>query len=111
MQKPDRERIQHMLDATERILEFAGGMDLALLRKDNRTAFAIVHLLEILGEAANHVSEGEKRATPGIPWRDIVDTRHRLIHGYFTIDIETVWKTVAEDLPPLRENLRKILNA
>jgi uncharacterized protein with HEPN domain len=69
---------------------------------------AIVRCLEILGEAANRVSEEARGELPDFPWRDIVAMRNRLIHGYFDIDPDIVWSTVTRELPgllPLLESL------
>lgn len=65
--------------------------------------------LEVLGEAANRVSPEMHGAHPEIPWRRIVDTRNRLIHAYFDIDIEIVWTTVTQSLPELLPMLENIL--
>ena len=62
-----------------------------------------------MGEAAGRVSAAARVEWPEIPWQDIVAMRHRLIHGYFDIDLDIVWNTVRDDLPPLAEQLEKAL--
>lgn len=62
-------------------------------------ALSLVRLLEIIGEAANNVSEGFRSEHPDIPWRKVVGIRKRLIHGYFDLDLDIVWDTVRKDLP------------
>ena len=48
---------------------------------------------------------------PGIPWEDIIGMRHRLVHAYFAINLDILWGTVRDDLPPLVEALREVLGA
>lgn len=70
---------------------------------------SLVKDIEIMGEAAGRVSAAARVEWPEIPWQDIVAMRHRLIHGYFDIDLDIVWNTVRDDLPPLAEQLEKAL--
>jgi uncharacterized protein with HEPN domain len=62
---------------------------------------AVMRLLEIIGEAARSISQDVKDAHPGIPWREIIGMRNRLIHEYFKIDADKVWDTVQDDIPAL----------
>ncbi len=68
---------------------------------------SLVKDIEIIGEAATRISEDCRRESPEIPWRNIVTMRNRLIHGYFDINLDIVWKTVTEELPPLSVHLQK----
>ncbi len=72
---------------------------------------ALVRLLEIIDEAASRVSPEELVHYPGIPWPQIVGMRNRLIHGYDLVDIEILWLTLVEDLPPLIVALESILSS
>jgi Protein of unknown function DUF86 len=67
--------------------------------------------VEIIGEAASRVSAGTRLEWADIPWQDIVAMRHRLIHGYFDIDLDIVWSTVTDDLPPLAAQLERALSS
>lgn len=62
---------------------------------------AVLKALETIGEAAARLSEQTRTAHPEIPWREIIGMRHRLVHGYFEVDLDKVWDTVHEDLLPL----------
>jgi uncharacterized protein with HEPN domain len=62
---------------------------------------SLVKAIEILGEAASRVSEETRSEFCSIPWRDIIAMRNRLIHGYFDINLDIVWKTVTDELPHL----------
>ena len=68
---------------------------------------ALIKCVEIIGEAANKVSDECRQDLPTIPWADIVAMRHRLIQGYFDINLDIVWKTVTQELPGLIEELKK----
>jgi len=65
--------------------------------------------LEIVGEAANSVTNDFREQHPQIPWKKMIELRNRLIHGYFDINLDIVWDTVLEDLPPLVADLKKII--
>jgi uncharacterized protein with HEPN domain len=70
--------------------------------------FALVRALEIIGEAASRVTEGTRAAAADIPWNLIVSMRNRLIHAYFDIDVNVVWKAATEELPELLPKLRAL---
>lgn len=69
------------------------------LDDDKMLLFAVVRALEVVGEAAGKVSGETQSAVSGIPWRAMVGMRNRLIHGYFDICTEIVWRTVKNELP------------
>jgi uncharacterized protein with HEPN domain len=71
--------------------------------------FAVLKALETIGEAAARLTEETRDAHPEIPWREIIGMRHRLVHGYFEVDLEKVWDTIHEDLPPLIASLERIV--
>ena len=82
-------------------LYFTEGMSYEEFAHDRRTQLSVLKSVEIVGEAAAHVSEENETAHPTIPWRDIVGMRNRLVHAYFDIDLPSVWSTVRDDLPGL----------
>lgn len=106
----DRVRLQHMLDAARQAIEFTEQCGRTDLDEDEMLALSIVRLLEILGEAAKNVSEQCRKRHPAIRWRQIAGTRDRLIHGYFDVDLNVVWKIVSDDLPPLVAQLEEALS-
>jgi len=71
---------------------------------------SLVKSVEILGEAANKISDEVRNKYPELPWREMVTMRNRLIHGYFDINIDIVWQTVVTELPPLIAALESILS-
>jgi uncharacterized protein with HEPN domain len=106
----DEVRLRHMLDAAKEAVSFTTDRSRSDLDTDSMLALALVRLLEIIGEAANAVTEETRQKNPQIPWRQITGTRNRLIHGYYHVDMEIVWQIVKQDLPSLIANLEKILN-
>jgi uncharacterized protein with HEPN domain len=109
MRDDDRVRILHMIDAAESLQQFVAGRKRASLDTDRMLLFAIIRAIEVLGEAASKVTNETKDATQNIPWTAIVGMRNRLIHGYFDIDADVVWKTVTEEIPRLRRSLKTLV--
>lgn len=101
--------LREMLDSIARIQRYVQGTTEAQFRQNLEKQDAVIHRLEVLGEAAAQLPADWKAQHPGIPWRTIADTRNRLIHGYFNVDISIVWQTITQDLGPLELELRNIL--
>ena len=102
-------RLQHMLEAANEALGFIQGKTRPDLDKDRMLVLSLVKELEIIGEAAGKVSPEVRSQNSAIPWQDIGGMRNRLIHAYFDINLDVVWKTVTRDLPSLKAELEKIL--
>lgn len=105
----DTSRLNHMIGAAEKALEFARGRTRTDLDQDSMLGLALVRLLEIIGEAAGGISDKMRLKYPHIPWRDTTSMRNRLIHGYFDVNQDVVWKTVTAELPPLVTQLQVVL--
>jgi uncharacterized protein with HEPN domain len=105
----DTTRLRHMLDHALEAVDMARGQEPEELKKNRMLQLALVHLVEIIGEAAARVSPEGQNQNPSIPWRQAKGMRNRLIHGYDTIDLDILWDTIQEDLPPLIEQLRQAL--
>ena len=111
MRKDDQIRLRHMLDAAQEALSFAQGRTRADLDQNRMLVLSLIKSIEIIGEAASRVGEETRQRYPEIPWADIVGMRNRLIHAYFDIDLDRVWDTIQEDLPPLVTQFQEILPA
>lgn len=109
MQKADFIRLRHMLDAAKESVLFAQNQNRSSLDSDRKLILSIVKDIEIVGEAASQITQESKKQLPQIPWPSIIGMRNRLIHAYFDIDLDVVWITVTEDIPPLIEELEKII--
>jgi uncharacterized protein with HEPN domain len=101
----DDERAADILDAADEIAEIIDpGRD--AWDKDRIRQLAVERLLEIIGEAANSLSEEFRLRHPGIPWRDIVGLRVVLAHHYHRVDPAQVWVIAATEVPRLARDLR-----
>jgi uncharacterized protein with HEPN domain len=99
-----------MLDAAQEALAFAHGRQREELEQDRQLTLALVKAIEIIGEAASQVSFDARQQSPAIPWPNIIAMRNRLVHAYFDIDLDRVWDTLIDDLPPLIALLEKFLS-
>jgi uncharacterized protein with HEPN domain len=98
-----------MLDAAREACDFARAARRQDLDHDRKLTLALIKDVEIIGEAAYQISDETRRLLPDIPWDDIVGMRHRLVHAYFDINLDILWNTVQEDLPPLISLLQQVL--
>jgi len=100
-----------MLDAARDALSFTVGKSRSDLDTDRILALSLVKCVEIIGEAAYHVSSAVQDSYPQVPWPNIIGMRNRLIHAYYDVDLNVVWQTITEDLPPLVAALEQILSS
>jgi uncharacterized protein with HEPN domain len=110
MLKADLIRLRHMLDAAKEAISFAKNKNRNDLYTDRMLALSIIKSIEIIGEAASTATKQFRNKHKEIPWANIVAMRNRLIHVYFDIDLDRVWDTVIDDLPPLITALEKAIS-
>jgi uncharacterized protein with HEPN domain len=96
-----------MLEAAGEAVLFAHNRTRKDLDNDRMLTLSIVKSVELIGKAATRISKEGRDTHPGIPWTDIVAMRNRLIHVYFDIDLDRVWDTITDDLPPAFLRLEK----
>lgn len=99
-----------MADAAREAMGYAAGRSRSDLDQDTMLARALVNCLAVVGEAAARVTPETRARDESIPWAQIVGMRNRLIHAYFDIDQDEVWRTVTEDLPTLANRLQALLD-
>jgi uncharacterized protein with HEPN domain len=104
-----RDYLHDILDTIKSCERFIEGMDFDQFVSDEKTTFAVRHALEIIGEAVKHIPEEVKKEYPSVPWRKIAGTRDVIIHAYFGVDLNVIWKTANESLPELKSDIEKIL--
>ncbi|MCK4224221.1 MAG: DUF86 domain-containing protein [candidate division Zixibacteria bacterium] len=107
--KKDKIYLQHIYEAAGYIESFIGSMERDEFFKNNLVQSAVIRQLEIIGEAVKNLSGVLRRKYKEIPWSDIAGLRDKLIHGYFGVDLELVWKISTKNIPELRSQISKIL--
>lgn len=98
-----------ILDSIRKIESFILGMSYEKFENDEKTVYAVIRALEIIGEASKKISQEIQSNYPQIPWRSMAGTRDVLIHDYFGIDKEVIWKTITTDIPPLKLEIESAL--
>jgi uncharacterized protein with HEPN domain len=100
--------LDDMIGFADKVLAYTAGLDQDGFVRDELTYDATLRNLELIGEAATHIPDSVRVATPDVPWRLVVATRNRLIHGYLGIDNDTLWSIIRDDLPALLRQLREL---
>lgn len=100
--------LDDMIVFTEKVLAYSAGLDQIRFEADGKVYDATIRNLELIGEAATHVPDAVRTLASGIPWRQVVATRNRLIHGYLGIDNDLLWNIVSEDIPTLHHELLQL---
>lgn len=103
-------RLQHMVDYAREAVALVQGRTRADLDTDRMFGLALLKMVEIIGEAASRLPQDFRVAHPHIPWRSIIATRNRLVHGYDQINYRVLWDIVTSDLPPLIDDLQAIID-
>lgn len=104
----DKLYFEDIITSIEKIDAYVGGMNFESFSKDGRTIDAVIRNLSVIGEAVNNLSENSKVNNPEVPWGEIIGMRNKIIHEYFGVDEETLWKTIKEDLSAFRKLLEKM---
>lgn len=107
--KSDLPYLKHILDAISKIEEYVKGTKRENFLSDTKTQDAIVRELEVIGEATKRLSSETRVRYSEIPWARVAGARDRLIHAYFDVDLDEVWKTVKRDIPRLKNTVKKAI--
>ena len=106
--RDDRKRLVHILEAIERVERYAARGEQAF-RRDELIQTWMVRNIQVIGEAARALSQDLRDDHPNIPWSSVIGMRHVLVHDYFDIDLDIVWRVIEQDVPALKHNIRNIL--
>ena len=101
--------LEDIFDSGSSILGFVKGMSFEEFRVDRKTYSAVIRELEVIGEAVGRLPDELKQKHPDVEWQDIKDFRNLLIHEYFGVDLEIVWKILQGDLPVLMDAVRGMM--
>lgn len=108
--KDPRRSLQDILDAVANIEEFMAGMDFESFRSDPKTVAAVERKLLVVSEAAIRLGDQGPAVCPDQPWPKIRGTGNWLRHQYERINLDDIWRTVTDDLPPLKASVARALS-
>jgi len=100
--------LNDMIIFSEKVLAYTEGLDQEGFEADEEAYDATLRKLELIGEAATHIPDAIRETFSAIPWRQVVATRNRLIHGYLGIDNEIIWSIIRDDIPLLLKELKRL---
>lgn len=101
--------LRDMIEYAEVASRLVHGVDYDAFRTNTEKTLAVVRCLEVIGEASTNVPSEVRDGHPAVPWSRVIGMRNIVIHGYFGVDLRVIWDTVADDLPPLREAVARML--
>jgi len=101
----DIDRLRHIDECIEHINDYLNGKSFEEMKANIMCYHAVVYNIMIIGEAANLLTKEFRDKHPEVPWRDIVDMRNALVHGYITTNATLVWDTYTNDLPLLKSQI------
>ncbi len=110
--KPKRDFLEYLndiLDAINKGIAFTENMTFEVFAKDEKTQFAVIRAIEVVGEASKKITNEIKNQSGEIPWKNIGGMRDMLIHDYFGVNINVVWETVSKDFPELKNKISKLI--
>ncbi len=102
-------RIEHVLEAIGKIQRYSSGLTEDTFAGQGMVVDAVIRNFQVIGEAVRHVPDEVQARYPEVPWSLMQGMRHILVHDYYAVKLDVVWRTIQQSLPPLLEPLRRIL--
>lgn len=102
--------VKDIIDSIEKIEQYTKGLSLEKFKKEDLILDAVTRNFEIIGEASKNIPEAIKSQYPDLPWKEMAGMRDKVIHEYFGVDFDIVWKTISTRLTSLKNSLNKIYN-
>lgn len=109
LDQKDSLRLHHIIEAVEHVLDFTKEVSEEDFGTDYEKQSAVIRQFEIIGEAASKLTPKFTEQHKDIGWSRVVGMRHKMIHGYFDVDVSIVWTTVTDDIPSLKTAVERIL--
>lgn len=103
------DHLEDILDAAEKAQRFTTNMTYEAFAEDDKTVFAVIRALEVIGEATKRLPTALRDQYPQVPWESMAGMRDKLIHDYINVNRQIVWRTVKKELPDVRQQLEAIL--
>ncbi len=100
--------LNDLVDACEHVRAYTADLDFSGFVADRRTVDAVLHNLQVVGEAAKRLPSEMLAGAPEVPWRDVTGLRDILVHTYFKVDLAVIWRIVRDDLPTLEAAARRL---
>lgn len=110
MSRSPEDYLQHILDETEYLFQSSQKLNKQDFLKDETLKRAYIRSLEVIGEATKNLPDSFKAEHPEISWRSMAGMRDKLIHNYFGVDYDIVWSAIIDEIPHVKEKIKKILN-
>ena len=102
--------LEDILDSGEKIFEYTKDLTFEEFQLDNKTIDAVIRNYEIIGEASNLLPDEIKEKYLEVDWDRIRGFRNRIVHDYFGVDLQIIWKITFDQIPSLISNITRILN-
>ncbi len=103
-----RDYLYDILKSIELVENFIKDIDLELIEEDEKTLFAVIRALEVIGEASKNIPDKVRSKYPDIPWKQMAGMRDKLIHEYFGVDLDVLKKTIKNQLPRIKPLIKKV---